>query len=674
MRSRRSPRSTTSGRASWSARRPSRAPGPRHGPLDAAQRLARDRRRRGRRRSRSGAANHLAAAVGRGRGCRSLAESGRRPGPVALLVLGAGLIAVRLAVGRPPPPWRAARRARSVDLVVESSGSPRDGQQRPPSATPPAHAGVHGRGDTAALSRTPPGDRVARGPIRPAGVAYGAYLERIGAVGTLRSRSMTVEPAPATPGDGSRTLRRGAAERSPRVLPEPEAGLAAGILIGLRDRVDRDLAAAFTTAGVSHVVAISGWNIAIVAAAVAALAGRLRRRRRSVVTMLAIVAYVAFAGARHRSSAPARWPASCCSRARAARRSRGGGPRLGGDAPARRRSGPHRRRGIPAVVAGDGRTDRLGDAADRVARAARSRPVPALAGGEPRRLARRTGGDAAVVLVAFGRLAVLVARSSTWPSSRSWRRRWPPGWWRWSAAASCWPARRRSSAPSWPCPAGSSSAARSRSSSRRPACRSRASRSTAPGRRCGRRRRPLALAGLVWSRRSGARAVAGPRPPRPCATRGRDARRPRAAPIAGRRSHGAPGGAGSLVGRGVVAGAVVARRPAASPAITVLDVGQGDAILVEGSRGGRLLIDGGPDPDRLLVVLDGRMPPWDRRIDTVILTHPHEDHVAGLALLLARYRVGRVSSRGCSARPRVRRMAATTGRAGAPDPTGSRRR
>ena len=61
----------------------------------------------------------------------------------------------------------------------------------------------------------------------------------------------------------------------------------------------------------------------------------------------------------------------------------------------------------------------------------------------------------------------------------------------------------------------------------------------------------------------------------------------------------------------------------------MLDVGQGDAILVEGSRGGRLLIDGGPDPDRLLVALDQRIPPWDRRIDVVILSHPHEDHVAG---------------------------------------------
>ena len=91
-----------------------------------------------------------------------------------------------------------------------------------------------------------------------------------------------------------------------------------------------------------------------------------------------------------------------------------------------------------------------------------------------------------------------------------------------------------------------------------------------------------------------------------------------------------------------VTGAVVAARPAGVPRVSVLDVGQGDAILVEGSRGGRLLIDGGPDPDRLLVALDRRIPPWDRRIDAVILSHPHEDHVAGLALLLERYHVNRV--------------------------------
>ena len=84
-----------------------------------------------------------------------------------------------------------------------------------------------------------------------------------------------------------------------------------------------------------------------------------------------------------------------------------------------------------------------------------------------------------------------------------------------------------------------------------------------------------------------------------------------------------------------------ANRPDGFARVIVLDVGQGDAILVEGGRGGRLLVDGGPDPDRLLVALDARLPPWDRRIDMLVLTHPHEDHVAGLALLLDRYRVGR---------------------------------
>ena len=82
--------------------------------------------------------------------------------------------------------------------------------------------------------------------------------------------------------------------------------------------------------------------------------------------------------------------------------------------------------------------------------------------------------------------------------------------------------------------------------------------------------------------------------------------------------------------------------PTVASAITVLDVGQGDAILVDGDRGARMLIDGGPDPDRLLVALDAHVPAWDRRIDLLVLTHPHEDHVAGMALLLQRYRVSRV--------------------------------
>jgi len=80
--------------------------------------------------------------------------------------------------------------------------------------------------------------------------------------------------------------------------------------------------------------------------------------------------------------------------------------------------------------------------------------------------------------------------------------------------------------------------------------------------------------------------------------------------------------------------------------LVALDVGQGDAILVVSPSGSTMLIDGGPDPDLLLRRLGERLPWWHRRIDFLILTHPHEDHVAGLVLALERYEVGLVLDTG----------------------------
>ena len=70
-------------------------------------------------------------------------------------------------------------------------------------------------------------------------------------------------------------------------------------------------------------------------------------------------------------------------------------PRLGRHAPARLGPGAHRRCRVPALVTGDGRSDRLGDTAHRVARASRRRAGAGLAGREPRGLARCAGGDPA---------------------------------------------------------------------------------------------------------------------------------------------------------------------------------------------------------------------------------------------------------------------------------------
>jgi competence protein ComEC len=75
--------------------------------------------------------------------------------------------------------------------------------------------------------------------------------------------------------------------------------------------------------------------------------------------------------------------------------------------------------------------------------------------------------------------------------------------------------------------------------------------------------------------------------------------------------------------------------------VTFLDVGQGDAILVQqGSQ--QVLIDGGPDPERINLELGKKLPFWDRTIELMISTQPHSDHITGLVEVLERYKVEQV--------------------------------
>jgi len=76
--------------------------------------------------------------------------------------------------------------------------------------------------------------------------------------------------------------------------------------------------------------------------------------------------------------------------------------------------------------------------------------------------------------------------------------------------------------------------------------------------------------------------------------------------------------------------------------VAFLDVGQGDAILITTPRGHQILIDGGPSPTTLLWQMNRHIPFWDRSLDTVINTHPETDHLAGLPVVLERYRVDQV--------------------------------
>ena len=74
--------------------------------------------------------------------------------------------------------------------------------------------------------------------------------------------------------------------------------------------------------------------------------------------------------------------------------------------------------------------------------------------------------------------------------------------------------------------------------------------------------------------------------------------------------------------------------------VRVLDVGQGDAILVDTPNGQHALIDGGPD-DAVLTLLRRYLAP-PGRFALVIASHNHADHINGLIDVLGEYPVEEV--------------------------------
>jgi len=76
--------------------------------------------------------------------------------------------------------------------------------------------------------------------------------------------------------------------------------------------------------------------------------------------------------------------------------------------------------------------------------------------------------------------------------------------------------------------------------------------------------------------------------------------------------------------------------------VSFLDVGQGDAILIQTPNQQSILIDGGPDPQRINLELSKKLPFWDRTIDLMVSTQPHADHITGLVEVLQRYKVKQV--------------------------------
>ncbi len=72
--------------------------------------------------------------------------------------------------------------------------------------------------------------------------------------------------------------------------------------------------------------------------------------------------------------------------------------------------------------------------------------------------------------------------------------------------------------------------------------------------------------------------------------------------------------------------------------VVFLDVGQGDATLIESPTGTQILIDGGKDA-RVLGELQKELGFFDRDLDMVVATHPDADHIGGLIDVLDNFEV-----------------------------------
>jgi len=132
--------------------------------------------------------------------------------------------------------------------------------------------------------------------------------------------------------------------------------------------------------------------------------------------------------------------------------------------------------------------------------------------------------------------------------------------------------------------------------------------------------------------------------------------------------------AAAMVAVGSLAIRDVVRRNARQLTVTFLDVGQGDAAVVEAPGGAVMLVDGGG-------VRDGAFDPGARivepflrargigRVDIVALSHPHPDHMSGLFRILERFPVGALWTSGDDGHnPEYGRLLALARRRGVPAP------
>ncbi|MBC8171466.1 MAG: ComEC/Rec2 family competence protein, partial [Anaerolineae bacterium] len=123
--------------------------------------------------------------------------------------------------------------------------------------------------------------------------SYADYLARGGVFSLMRNALVEVDSG----GNGSSfynalfELRSTAAKQIAAYLPEPQASLLTGILLGQENNISPEIQDAFTATGVAHIVAISGFNMAVISGLIASIFKRFPWRwvaGFAAITMLVI--------------------------------------------------------------------------------------------------------------------------------------------------------------------------------------------------------------------------------------------------------------------------------------------------------------------------------------------------------------------------------------------------
>ena len=138
----------------------------------------------------------------------------------------------------------------------------------------------------------------ASGFKNPGGFDYGRHLERHGihVVGSARADRLVVldDPPPAW----NVRLRRAARASIERALPPASAALLAGLVLGDRTALPPEIDAGFRRAGVYHLLAVSGFNVALIASAAFALlaVAQVPRRAAAAAAIVVVLGFAAVVG------------------------------------------------------------------------------------------------------------------------------------------------------------------------------------------------------------------------------------------------------------------------------------------------------------------------------------------------------------------------------------------